>query len=56
MPTLRDTQAFAEKQCCNHDCNQGRTCRNGRVDPYRAAVILVLLINFFIGIAVYVWP
>ena len=52
------TQAFTKKQCCNHDCNQGRTCRNGRVDPdvtFWAAVILFLLINLFVNLAIYVW-
>jgi hypothetical protein len=38
-------------KCCNHTCNQGRTCPNRRPQPVLAAVVLVMALALLWHIA-----
>lgn len=43
-------------KCCNHTCNQGRTCPRRTVDPRPfSALILVGIASLYVAVLIVAW-
>jgi len=43
-------------KCCNHNCNQGRTCPHRFVDPRPfSALILVGIASLYVAVLIVAW-